>query len=103
MREEILERGEDPALFPILNSKPEIFADLVWIWEGFMVLTCARQTGYSSLQPIPISEVLAYCQYAGISDPDDREHFMHHVQKLDQYTLANFRANSAPTPPKGGK
>lgn len=96
MREEILERGEDPALFPILNSKPTIFSDLVWIWEGFLVLTSSRQTGYASPQPIALSEILAYCEFASISDREDRDHFLHHVQLLDNYTLADFRAKNKP-------
>jgi hypothetical protein len=102
MREDILERGEDPALFPILNSKPDLFPDLRWIWEGFMVLTASRQVGMSSPQPIMVSEVLAYCKFAGIFDPEEREEFLHHVQSLDRVFQADFIARNK-TNVSGGK
>jgi hypothetical protein len=94
MREDILARGEDPADFPILNSQPELFPDLLWIWEGFMFLTSSRQFGMASPQPILISEIVAYCELMGINDPDEREEFLHHVQKMDLVFQADFRARN---------
>lgn len=101
MREDILEQGLDPALFPILNSKPELFPDLLWIWEGFMVLSVARQVGMSSPQPITMTDIQSFADYQGIWDPADRDDFLHHVQHLDMVFLADFRAKN-PTPAAGG-
>lgn len=101
MREDILAQGQDPALFPILNSKPELFADLLWIWEAFMVLSAARQVGMSSPQPIPVSELFAYCRYNQIYDVVDREELLHHVQKLDMVYLSDYRARNPAPPPRG--
>jgi hypothetical protein len=102
MREQILERGEDPSDFPILNSQPDLFPDLLWIWEGFMVLSTCRQYGMSAPQPIPLSEILAYCEYHQIDDVDERDEFLYHVQKLDLVLQADFRAKNPPSPGRSG-
>ena len=99
MREDILERGEDPALFPILNSKPELFRDLHWIWEAYMSLSASRQAGMAGPQPISITEVLSYCEFQGITNPDDREELLHHVHLMDRIFMADFRAKQ----PKSNK
>lgn len=101
MREDILARGEDPADFPILNSKPDLFPDLLWIWEGFMVLSTARQLGMSGPQPILLTEIHSYCEYERIYDDDARDDFLHHVQKLDLVFLADFRARNPGSPSRG--
>jgi hypothetical protein len=101
MREEILARGEDPALFPILNSRPELFSDLLWIWEGFMVLSSLRQVGMSGPQPLAMSDILSYAKYERIDDPEERVEFLHHVQKLDLVFRADWRARNPTTPGKG--
>lgn len=104
MREDILARGEDPASFPILNSRPELFGDLQWIWEGFMVLSSSRQIGMSGPQPIQMTEVLSYCEYQDLRDRDEREEFLHHVQKMDLVFMADYRArNPNKTPSGSGK
>jgi len=104
MREDILERGEDPSLFPILNSKPELFTDLQWIWEAYMSLTQSRQFGMSSPQPIAVSEILAYAEYNRIEDTVDREELLHHVQCMDQVFLADYAArNKTSQTPSSGK
>lgn len=100
MREDILERGEDPSLFPILNSKPDLFSELQWIWEAYSVLTQSRQFGMSSPQPIPISEILAYAEFNDVRESTDREELLHFVQHLDSVFLADFSArNTNKTPP----
>lgn len=102
MREEILERGQDPSLFPILNDKPELFPDLRWIWEGFMSISASRQIGMSAPQPILLSEILAYCEYTGIFDSCEREELLNHVQKLDIVFRGDFAArNPSPSSDKG--
>lgn len=102
MEEDILARGEDPSLFPILNSKPEIFRDLVWIWEGFMCLSLSRQYGMGAPQPVSMSDVLAYCEFFHIYDPADREDFLYHVQRMDAVFMKDFKEknkNTNKTPP----
>jgi hypothetical protein len=90
MEEDILARGEDPSLFPVLNSKPEMFRDLQWIWEGFMCLSTSRQYGMGSPQPISVSDITAYCLFRDIHDADDRDDFMYHVQRLDAVFMKDW-------------
>ena len=89
MREDILARGEDPSSYPILNSRPEMFSELVWVWEGFLTISASRQMGFNGPQPISLSEVLAFLTYRGISDPEEREQFLTLVQALDQVFIAD--------------
>lgn len=94
MRQQILERGEDPESYPILASRPALWADLVWIWEAYAHLSGSRQMGFAGPQPISMGEVLAYADFRGIADPDEREELLNHVQKLDQIFLADVAAKS---------
>ena len=101
MEEDILERGEDPALFPILNSKPDLYPDLLWIWESWMVLSSARQLGMNGPQPLSIADIHAFCLFQDIRNRDEREEFLYHMQEMDRAFLA-YHASKNPTP-KGTK
>lgn len=98
MEEDILARGEDPSLFPILNSKPDLFPDLLWIWESFMVLSSARQVGMDGPQSISITDINALCQFQGIRNMDEREELLYHVQEMDRSFRA-YHKSKTPTPP----
>ena len=102
MREDILARGEDPSSFPILNSKPELFRDLVWIWEAYMVLSTSRQNGMSGPQPISITDIHSYMLIEGIYDRDDRELLLHHVQHMDNVFKADYIARNPQRGSPGG-
>lgn len=41
--------------------------------------------------PIPISEIMAYCQIVSLDDPDDRLDFMRAIRAMDEAYLS-FRA-----------
>jgi hypothetical protein len=99
MREQIIERGEDPESYPILASKPEIFTDLVWIWEAFSTISGSRQLGFNGPQPLALNEVLSYAHYRGINDPEDREELLHLVQHLDRVFMNDFAAKSKANKP----
>jgi hypothetical protein len=98
MEEDILARGEDPSLFPILNSKPDLFPDLLWIWESFMVLSSARQVGMSGPQPMTITDINAFCQFHEMTNRDEREEFLYYMQEMDRSFLA-YHASKKPTTP----
>jgi hypothetical protein len=109
LEEDILAREQSdffsnvsPSSLPVLDSRPEIFPDLLWIWEGFMCLSMSRQYGMSSPQRISMSEVNAYCEFKELFDPDDRDDFLYHVQKLDSVFMKDWLAKN-PTKGKGGK
>lgn len=105
MREKILANGGNPEDFPILqqSNRPSIFRDVEWVWEGFTTLSGSRQMGYAGPQTIPISEMLSYLDYRGISDPDEREEFLYLAQSLDRRFVAEALAKNrtSTTPPPG--
>lgn len=103
MREDILARGEDPSSFPILNSKPELFRDLVWIWEAYMVLSTSRQNGMSGPQPISISDIHSFMLIQDVNDMEDRELLLHHVQHMDNVFRADHIARNPPKTSGGGR
>jgi hypothetical protein len=104
MRAAVLARGEDPEMYPILVSRPELYPDLYWVWEAFMMLSSTRQQGMGGPQPISLTELLAYCQYHAIQDSEEREEILHLVQHLDRVFLAHYAEKSkskANKPPPG--
>lgn len=97
MRAQVIERGQNPEDFPILASKPDLWPDLVWIWEAFTFLTGGRQIGFNGPQPIALAEVLAFCEFRGIYDPDEREELLYHIQRLDALYLGDYHAKTKKT------
>lgn len=65
-----------------------------------MVLSTARQYGMSAPHPISMTDINSYCEFERISDPDEREEFLHHIAKMDLVFLADWRAKN---PTKGGR
>lgn len=55
-----------------------------------MSLSVARQLGFSSLQPISITEVLSYCELTYIDEPEAREELLYFVQFLDKIFLQDM-------------
>lgn len=106
MREKIIAQGRDPDEFPILRQedRPSVFRDVEWVWEGFAFLSGSRPMGYASPQPLAVADMLAYLDYRGITDPDEREEFLFLVQSLDRRFIADAIAKSkAKSAPPSGK
>jgi hypothetical protein len=106
MREQVIAQGRDPDEFPILREedRPTVFRDVEWVWEGFAFLSGSRIMGYASPQPLAVQDMLAYLDYRGITDPDERDEFLFLVQSLDRQFVAHAIAKSksqSPTPPSG--
>ena len=64
-----------------LAERPEFNVD---IWNAFAVLSAQRDGGFSGITPIPVSEVMAYCDLRGMTDPDTRTLYLRGVTALDQ-------------------
>lgn len=84
------EQGIDWRELPLFADQPTLFSDLDWIYSAFMSLSVARQLGFSSVQPISITEVLSYCELKYIEDPEDREELLYFVQFLDKIFLQDM-------------
>lgn len=100
--ERLLEQGrteeEVYQQFPVLRpeAKPQLFPDLVWIWEGYTMLSSSRQWGMSAPQPISLREMLSYLDFQGIDDLDERSEFIHLCLFLDRRFMADALARSKP-------
>lgn len=52
-------------------------------WGAFNALRGSRQIGFGGVSPIPFSEIMAYCDHAGIDCQIQRERLVRFVQALD--------------------
>lgn len=69
-----------------MESEPELYEDVEWVWRVFGRLNHSRQAGMGH-QPILVSEVLAYCELFGIDSMEKREDLLFLIQELDQEYL----------------
>lgn len=56
-------------------------------WDAYQTLSSQRIRNPKGPQPIQLSEIAAYLDFAGVSDPDDRRDTMDHVIMLDRMYL----------------
>jgi hypothetical protein len=79
-KERARKTGVKPA--PLL-ARPKIKRHDVWYLEAFQSLSAARSNGFSGAEPIAISEIVAYLNLEGVTDPQERRRFLNLVQLLD--------------------
>ena len=77
---------ESGKLEEVLESEPEIWPHLQWIWDAFFVLHRTRQRGLGA-QPIMLNEIVAYCRLMGVSK-DDWEDLIYYLQRMDEAWLS---------------
>jgi hypothetical protein len=84
-REEALRKIQiaDNLQIPLLDRKPEIWPDLVWIWEFFLKLCMTRPNNGYSLLPISFQEVQALASLEGIWYYEDIEDLLFFIPQLD--------------------
>lgn len=51
-----------------LEDGPELEPESIEFWDAFNLLSSCRPVGMSSVAPIPVAEVLAYCQLHEVVD-----------------------------------
>jgi hypothetical protein len=90
-----VERGGDP--HPALLSRPELHPHLRWVWSAFWDLNRERQLGYGVSGPVPFFAIRRYAvEVAGITDPDEFDHFKGLIIDMDDAYHSHMR-------PKRGK
>lgn len=69
------------------SEKPELPGHLGILMEAFYDLSASRTATMGGPGPIPISEVLAYCQYYEIAGVEERAEFFSIMKSLDNVFL----------------
>jgi hypothetical protein len=77
--EKLAEKGKPT---PALVNRPELYPDLVRIWQGFMDLHKTRQIAFGP-SAIPISEIIIWLDYQGITDIDERQECYELILAMD--------------------
>ena len=67
-----------------LAAMPDLPAELAPTWEAYQVLSPGRASGGA----IPLSEVAAYLEIAGITEPEARRRLMCRVRAMDREHIA---------------
>ena len=62
----------------------------MFLWNIYRILDVQREFGFESLQPISISEILAYFELVGIHDCSLREEILFIISELDNVTRSEF-------------
>ena len=74
-----------------IPEKPELYADLIPIWECFQFLSPARPIGME-LGAIPLSEIVAYWKdVVGVLSQDDLKEKVSLVRAVDEEYLKIMR------------
>lgn len=75
---------EQPTEVEIEPDCPEeLPAHLLWIWQGFSILSRTRLVNDAGPQPILISEIANYCDLEGLISEEQRRELLHHTNILD--------------------
>lgn len=72
-------------------ERPDLPTHLGVLLEMFHDLSASRSVTMSGPGPIPVSEVLAYCQLYGIDDVQDRADLLAVIRTLDGFFLEEHR------------
>lgn len=56
-------------------------------WNAFGDLHASRQTGFSGVEAIQISDITAYCALCGFTDPIFRVELLFMIQQMDEEWL----------------
>lgn len=90
MKKRAEQTGVKPAA---LLSQPKLqFLDLEFL-TAFRELDAARSVGFSAPDPIPVSEVKAYCDLRGIVSSELRAKYLKLIRVLDRVYLKHWHEN----------
>jgi len=71
----------------ITKDVPELYDDLVFVWEGFTALALTRQQGSS----IQFAEIESWLNLNGIENLETRQEFAHLIRVMDSEYINFFR------------
>lgn len=74
---------------PLLN-RPRLLTQDVVYYNAFNDLSSSRPSSMGGASPIPISEVLAFCELLGIANLRERAKYLRLVRELDKICLDHW-------------
>lgn len=74
-----------------LDTRPELYADLIPVWNTFMELNNSRDIGMSGPSGLRASDVAACLDLGGIHDADTRSEWYRLIRALDATFLEHVR------------
>lgn len=66
-----------------IPDPPDLYPDLAETFAAFFELSAGRQFNETGVQPLPLSEILAYMNDRRILDLDDRVEFQRLIRAMD--------------------
>ena len=78
----------------VAKKRPELYGDLVEVWEAFLALNSSRIITREGVRPIPYSEINAWLDIHRIQG-DTREEYAHLLRILDRAFLEKVRNKNA--------
>lgn len=72
------------------NEGPELFNDLIWVWNGFLALSNSRSVGMAGPLHITYSEINNYCELYSIKGYIKKSDFADHVRLLDNLWIEDY-------------
>lgn len=76
---------------PVLDAKPELYADLIPIWNAFNELSAGRHVGMGGVSGLAASDVAAWLDLAGIEDLETRALWWRLIRAMDEVVLKHSR------------
>lgn len=82
-------KGSGPKVAPE-EPRPDLYPDLIWLWEAYCFLSESRAVGNNGPLPIRPADMLAYCQLTGRDEMLYRQQIIRFIPVLDRYYLKDF-------------
>lgn len=96
MWEQLREEGKKSPL----DYKPVVMPHLLPYWAAFTMLSsCCRGPAFAGVAPIPLSEMLVYCDLYGFVEQEERRDFVYYIRCMDAVFIS--KKNAKPEKLKG--
>jgi hypothetical protein len=93
------EKGIKPK---ILKDQPTLFPDVIWLWNGFELLSQTRDYGFGGPMRIRAADIKAWMDMRGITRDDDVDFALRMIPLLDSIWCAeHYQEQDKKRPSKG--
>jgi hypothetical protein len=74
----------------VQEPAPELFDDLIWVWEAYCFLSERRGIGPGGPVPITTTDIMSYCTLTGRDEQRYRAQCVMFIPALDRVYLKDF-------------